>query len=129
MISKLINVLQGIGLDQTPEDLADMLWLARHLDKPDLSLEKEFPIEQEDIKQPSSKAPDLPSVKDDSNASPKANLYPHTSQTKKQIKTTSAGMEPTPFKAPAGYALPGKLAISRSLRPGCVQNRPKTKIL
>jgi hypothetical protein len=112
MISKLINVLQGIGLDQTPEDLADMLWLARHLDKPDLSLEKEFPIEQEDIKQPSSKAPDLPSVKDDSNASPKANLYPHTSQIK-----TRAGMEFNPFKAPAGYALPGKLAISRSLRP------------
>jgi len=117
MISKLINVLQGIGLDQTPEYLADMLWLARHLDKPDLSLEKKSSIEQEQNEQPCSKPPDLKPAKDISNESPKANLYPHTSQTQKKIKATSAGMESTPFKSPAGYALPGKLAISRSLRP------------
>ena len=46
MISKLINVLQGIGLKPLPEDVADMLWLARHLDEPDLSIEKETSVLQ-----------------------------------------------------------------------------------
>ena len=116
MISKLINVLQGVGLRHRPEDVADMLWLARYLDKPDLSIENDSSLGQKQTKKSRFKTPDQPSIKDDSKALPKAKLYPHTTETKEQIKT-STGMETTPFKAPAGYALPGKLAISRSFRP------------
>jgi len=116
MITKLIKVLQEIGLKPLPEDLADMLWLSRYLDKPDLSSEKDSSGEQEQTKKESeSKTPDQSTVKDNSTASTKSNLYPNTKKIRNQINTT--GMKPTPFKAAAGQALPGKLAISRSLRP------------
>jgi len=151
MISRLLNVLQEIGFSPIPEDVADMLWLARYLDKPDQSIEKGLSLAQKQMKISSVKSLDIGAVKDNSiapprentfhntietkeNIEPKANVYPDTIETKKKIKPekneslhratqtkakkeTNTGMEFIPFKTPAGNALPGKLAISRSFRP------------
>lgn len=127
MISDLIKVLQGIGLNATAEDVADMLWLAWHLDEPVISDEKFGFGEQQRQKDHEEEItletepeaihePERPIQKEDETREPRADLYPHTSESEKDFES-GPSMGGLPFRTPGGPALPGKLEISRALRP------------
>jgi WD40 repeat protein/uncharacterized protein YjbI with pentapeptide repeats len=130
MISKLMEVLGEIGIEPTAEDLADILWLAQHIDEPFPSFE-EHRFENQDNKQqplvPKDEFIELPprspfvapeiQVKEEDEKPPRTlKLYVDTPDCKKDLKS-GPGIEGIPFRTPGGSALPGKLEISRSLRP------------
>jgi formylglycine-generating enzyme required for sulfatase activity len=134
MISELIEILDGIGIEFSAEEIADVLWLARYMDEPEAEKEtKPKPkIPDSRVPKPDAEAdssiskPDVEDAeavnrrketdkhKDKDALSDRANLYPSDSAKEEQFGIGTGGLS---IRIPAGEALPGKLDIGRSLRP------------
>jgi len=117
MISKLITVLKDVGIVPTSTDLADILWLAKFLDKSDTSIDKKHKDKNQE-KVLTKKDAAKHSKNETKQSETKGKLLPKTSDhTHTQNIENKSGIEPLLFKTPTGSALPGKLLISRALRP------------
>jgi formylglycine-generating enzyme required for sulfatase activity len=137
MISDLINILKGIGIEPDAVTIADMLWLAHYMDEvfplPDKEKRKKVksPITKTessgtDISEECATAPAEPEKKDSvshihdkmeedikEKESSRVKLYPLTE--KQELTETTS--ERFPFRTPGAEALPSQLEIGRSLRP------------
>ena len=138
MTEKLAALLMHLGVQPTAEELADIIWLAGHLDKYEgefrPELEGEAPGERSD-RSKDKKSPELSDKKkkkdenepDKEKGSPLkeagsasqrmpfgGNLYLPAAWTKDASEKMSKGI---PFRSPTATALPGKLEISRAFRP------------
>jgi formylglycine-generating enzyme required for sulfatase activity len=115
MIPDLIKRLNAMGLDLTPEEIADILWLADHLEKdsadPDLaeiSRAKDSPKDRahKDSKKPA-----------DTPEPPRKSEAPGTEIYDSGFVRGTGAIAAMHVRSPGGSALPGELSISRSLRP------------
>lgn len=118
MLKQLIEVLNNSGLALSAEEIADSLWLARHLDR--------HPLPQ--IQARTEVSPSLPSIGGDgpptdsavvgkppleSSSIPSQNvpIYTH------QMQKSTPDIEGMTFHSPAAAALPGSLELARAMRP------------
>jgi formylglycine-generating enzyme required for sulfatase activity len=119
MIQSAIAILQQAGFDPTAREIAEILWLAVHLDAPENS---------------SSQSPTLPKHKPEKSNESKT-LDPETTEespeVSSEISEPSAGAylpssgsskstesrEAIPIKLPAAIAIRNSLALGRALRP------------
>jgi len=122
MLPRLVEALQGIGLNATPEDIADILWLASFIDPPIASDRKEempeSPSQGLTTNYPSLSTPSAPSTSPSTVESPiptnrRMALHTYSNKGANQ-KSNFLGMR---FRAPAATPLPGRLEIGRALRP------------
>ncbi|MCP4107443.1 MAG: hypothetical protein GY749_18175, partial [Desulfobacteraceae bacterium] len=113
MKTDLIKTLNNIGLDLTGQEIADILWLAPHLDKPALQENKEpeqkqtepdASIPKSDFEQPEFQDKDT----EPSPEQPRAEVFQPEPETK---ELTGPGIGGIPFRSPAAPALPGELSI------------------
>jgi formylglycine-generating enzyme required for sulfatase activity len=126
-VASLSAVLKQAQFDLDGEEIADLLWLAAHMGKVEITNSNELPT-QENQKNPKStnsenlnKSSDIsletiPPVDIPRESEPSAfvNLPVNETQSPKKSQTTSGSM---PFKAPAAPALRNPLALARALRP------------
>jgi len=113
MIEKLIQILNNIGLKPTAEEIADILWLASHLDAPQASeTANAEAVSKPDICK--SECKDKSGSPTSEPESAKTGVYASEFQ-KKEI--SNAGKGGLHIRIPGGLALPGQLAIERALRP------------
>jgi len=113
MIEKLIQILNNIGLKPTAEEIADILWLASHLDAPQASeTANAEAVSKPDICK--SECKDKSGSPTSEPESAKTGVYASEFQ-KKEI--SNAGKGGLHIRIPGGFALPGQLAIERALRP------------
>jgi formylglycine-generating enzyme required for sulfatase activity len=115
MITDLIKRLNAVGLDLTPTEIADILWLADHFEKdsadPDLaeiSRAKDSPKDR--VPKDSQKPADTPEP-------PRKSEAPGTEIYDSGFVGSTGAIPAMPVRSPGGAALPGELSISRSLRP------------
>jgi len=124
MIKDLIQILKGVGFDPRPEEVADILWLASHLDA---SKSSEKMAETEPLQKPLKSDADMAGSnageqedQDKRNgrhsqaAKARAEVYPAEPEGKELAGPGDSGL---PFRSPAAMALPGQLAIGKALRP------------
>lgn len=120
MISSFIEILHGIGLELMAEEIADVLWLASHLDEPPARKEETIfqapvqePPKEESIAPPLLQLSQSPGSRQERKTKPSETaLYPRKSK-----GTGSSGIGGLAFRSPGGTALPGKLLIGRAFRP------------
>ncbi|MCA9331270.1 hypothetical protein KC957_04405, partial [Candidatus Saccharibacteria bacterium] len=141
MIQAFIRAFQTGGLDLTAEEIADTLWLAAYIDTSAPTLLDNMA----DARNHQSSFPDLPSappladVGETINTTPLAqnrNTAPFSAQTEVHLpplepnkRSEAAGIRSLPFRTPAATALPGKLALTRSLRPLLRRVPSRTKMV
>ncbi len=119
MIAELIKTFNNIGLKLTSEEIADILWLAEHLEKPETRPSQERQKSDSDSLPPARRTPDFPQKHDgrgessDKEKEPETGIHPSGSG-EKAVGTGTGGI---PIRSPGGSALPGELSISRALRP------------
>ncbi len=115
MIEQAIAILQQAGFDFTARELAEIIWLAVHIEKPEapqqLTVSKpEPPRTERSQTQQTSESPSLPQVRE-----PRAEVYRPTSVPKPT--ETPESRQAIPIKVPAAVALRNALALGRALRP------------
>jgi formylglycine-generating enzyme required for sulfatase activity len=119
MIEQAIALLKNAGFDLTAREIAEMIWLAVHMD------ESEQPKHPSTVPQQKSPSTDqtvtpLPEPQDTTSISPQP---PEPSVQVYLPSPASRGSKPTktqdgvPIKVPAAIALRNSLALGRSLRP------------
>ena len=135
MIDTFATFLGRIGFEPTAEELADMLWLASHLDKPEPAppppeeklrrspdvrpeLDERKKRTEEDAKKEEKQEEDKPLPPPEPVPPPPPKpvgrgLYLPS----KQSVDAGSGTGGVPFRSPGTAALPGSLEISRALRP------------
>ena len=128
MVEEAIAILQQAGFDLTAREIAEIFWLAVHLDESiDQSEEPQQPlpqqpsqsstVSQDQSPQPPNQSPDIQADTQESPlpevTKPGADVYPPSS---KPRKTKQSG-EAIPIKVPAAVALRNSLALGRALRP------------
>lgn len=129
MIQAIIQAFQQGGLDWTDAEIADAVWLASYIDLPStqnfVSNQYLRNLRANDSVRESIWQPTQPSKIESDNA-PKAEVVAkpnqptaeiHLPQPKFEANEYIGGVRSVAFQAPATTALPGKLAIARSLRP------------
>ena len=127
MMTRFVEVLQNIGLEPTAEEIADILWLASHLDKPaqetgEGSLATSPSLSQTAATGPQpapAEAQSPPQQTDTTKAATQteANGTKVYSPHVQKSQTTNTGFGGLAFRRPAASALPGALALGRALRP------------
>ncbi len=124
MIERAIAILQQAGFDFTGRELAEIIWLAVHIEEPEELKERspqlpvstptvselEPPRTEQTQNQTISEVRSLPQV-----PQPLADVY-LPSSVPKPAKTTET-QEVIPIKVPAAIALRNTLALARALRP------------
>lgn len=133
MIQQFVEILKSIGLDPRPEEVADILWLAGFLDEASnrsidardrksraRSQRFQKPIEgrKTEQKKIDLQKDEIVTEEKQTGSSYKADrgrgeLY----LPRRDGKAISSGTGGLPFRSPTASALPGILAIGRSLRP------------
>lgn len=129
MIRKLLDVLAGTGLELTPEELAEVLWLAERLPVPRRRKEAPAPAAASPVPTPPPTPPPtarpvLPegawtAAGTPATTTPVLGPPAETSLYPRQAATVGPeGSAPSSdFPTPAGHALPGALRLGRALRP------------
>ncbi|NES86289.1 MAG: formylglycine-generating enzyme family protein, partial [Moorea sp. SIO2B7] len=144
MIEEAIAILQQAGFDLTAREIAEIFWLAIHLDQPiDQSEEPEQPLPQQPsqsstVSQEQSQQPQQQSqastVSQEQSQQPRnqtPNIQPDTKKSPPKAKKPGADVylpfskpnktkesrEAIPIKVPAAVALRNSLALGRALRP------------
>ncbi|NEO37146.1 MAG: CHAT domain-containing protein [Moorea sp. SIOASIH] len=145
MVGKAIAILQQAGFDLTAREIAEILWLAVHLDQPiDQSEEPQQPLPQQPsqsstVSQNQSQQPQQPSqsstVSQDQSQQPpnqtpdiqadtQESSFPEVTEPGADVyppsskpKKTKESREAIPIKVPAAVALRNSLALGRALRP------------
>jgi Caspase domain len=134
MLAQLLALLNKLNLASTSEEVADILWLAAHLDAPVRS--RSPAVHPHQMSAPTAapstvpparfERPGLPEQRRSSTAlvssstssahvePAQADLYPIQAM---DTHPSEARMGAQPFRSPAAFALPGALEISRALRP------------
>jgi hypothetical protein len=119
VINKFISALRKVGIDPTPEEVADALWYAAQKPFPISTWEKDLqetqPLVQESDKSTESttKSTEKTLIQEEYSNSlhgKSLTLYPSTGTKNNQ----TGGI---PFCTPSGSALPGALKLTRMLRP------------
>ncbi|WP_293059153.1 MULTISPECIES: SAV_2336 N-terminal domain-related protein [unclassified Moorena] len=116
MLEEAIAILQQAGFDLTAREIAEIFWLAVHLDE---SIDESEPstLSKDQSQQPPNKNPDIqPDPKKSSSPGvkkPGADVSLRSSKPKK----TKESREAIPIKVPAAVALRNTLALGRALRP------------
>ncbi|NEO01218.1 MAG: formylglycine-generating enzyme family protein, partial [Moorea sp. SIO3I7] len=141
MLEEAIAILQQAGFDLTAREIAEIFWLAVHLDQPiDQSEEAQQPlpqqrsqsstvsqdkspqpqqrsqsstVSQDQSQQPPNQTPDIQESSLPEVTEPGADVYPPSSKP----KNTKESGEAIPIKVPAAVALRNSLALGRALRP------------
>ena len=114
MIKDLINILNNIGLQLTAEEIADILWLAQHIDKPESSgTANAKAVLKPDSGKSECQDKSAGSAKSE-RESARTGVYPIESEGNEII---SSGMGGLSIRIPGASALPGQMAIERALRP------------
>ncbi|RCJ23846.1 hypothetical protein A6770_28940 [Nostoc minutum NIES-26] len=121
MIERVIAILQKAGFDLTAREVAEILWLAVHMEEskqPQQKLQKLTPSKPEPARpdQPQSPAPEIVETPSPS-ATPKVTSEVSLSPSQKKITKNLEIPETIPIKIPAAPALRNSLALARSLRP------------
>ncbi|OLT58620.1 formylglycine-generating enzyme family protein [Moorena bouillonii] len=145
MLEEAIAILQKAGFDLTAREIAEIFWLAVHLDQPiDQSEEPQQPLPQEpsqsstvsqDQSQQPQKRSQSSTVSQDQSPQPPnqtPDIQPDTQElplpevtepgadvglASSKPKKTKASGEAIPIKVPAAVALRNSLALGRALRP------------
>ena len=114
MVEEAIAILQQAGFDLTAREIAEIFWLAVHLDE---SIQESEPstLSQDQSQKAPNKNSDIQADTHKSSPEKKrgADLYQPSSQPKK-IKESG---EAIPIKVPAALALRNSLALGRAFRP------------
>lgn len=130
--SKFIKTLRGAGLNPSATEIADALWLAEHLPShtPDIPLPEDEDKQDPGQPTPPTPSPDTPPTpsppetpkpppqsehEHPMHQQPHADIY-HQSGERRTRAAMPRGAA-LPIKSPAATALPGRLDISRALRP------------
>ncbi|WP_293066178.1 MULTISPECIES: tetratricopeptide repeat-containing protein [unclassified Moorena] len=119
MLQEAIAILQQAGFDLTAREIAEIFWLAVHLDQPIDESEEPQPqlqastVSQEELQQPPNPTPDISEESSPEDTEPPAEVDLASSKPK---KTKESG-EAIPIKVPAAVALRNTLALGRALRP------------
>ncbi|NEQ82986.1 MAG: formylglycine-generating enzyme family protein, partial [Moorea sp. SIO2I5] len=116
MVEKAIAILQQAGFDLTAREIAEILWLAVHLDE---SIDESEPstLSQDQSQQPPNQTPDIqPDTQESSSPGVKKPGADVGFPSSKPKKTKESG-EAIPIKVPAAVALRNSLALGRALRP------------
>jgi len=127
MISNLLNVLHDIGLEMNAKEVAEVLWLASHIEQ---SIQLEKPTQLDDRALPrEDNASSNPSLSDWKALSEQNNSKLTPPPISTQLPASSIhlpqegfeggdnGQRGLQFRSPAASALPGALDIARALRP------------
>jgi len=111
MIEKFIKTLKNAGLTKlTPEEIADILWLAEHLEQ------EERDADSGDLPGNDTREPEPPQKQAVSPEPPAETEMPGTGVYRPESESES-GMGGIPFRSPGTPALPGELSVARSFRP------------
>ncbi|MBD2215136.1 SUMF1/EgtB/PvdO family nonheme iron enzyme [Nostoc linckia FACHB-104] len=128
MIERAIAILQQAGYDLTARELADIFWLAVHIEQSSAPLPQKIPELSTPLPAPK---PDTPNKHVDTFKS-KVTETPETPETRRtqeptapvvlpppptQKPSTKENAEAIPIKIPAAAALRNSLALGRALRP------------
>lgn len=113
MIGQAIAILQQAGFDPTAREMAEIIWLAVHID-----VSEQSPVSEKERPLPDSPKTQAPENSESPITQPperRAEVYlpsPGLRQT-----TATESREAIPIKVPAAVALRNSLALGRSLRP------------
>lgn len=116
MIEKFIEVLEGVGLEPTAEEIADYLWLANHLHSNANEIIHSDPKKVETPQSTSIEERDSEAEQEYEPLEQEGTAEVH-SETQAISEFEQGSSRGIPIRVPAGPALPGTLAISRAFRP------------
>ncbi|MBW4508169.1 MAG: hypothetical protein KME64_16890 [Scytonematopsis contorta HA4267-MV1] len=119
MIQRAIAIHQQAGFGPTAREIAEILWLAVHLDAPEKAPSQSLTLpKQKPEKSNESETPD-PETKEENpelsfeSSEPSAGAYLPSSGSSKSVESREA----IPIKLPAAVAIRNSLALGRALRP------------
>src|SRR4051812_36343450 len=110
---RFVDTLNDINLEPTAEEIADILWLAQHVQissDSDINSQIITEHEQKDL------AESIQSEKEKSSSPTESAGGVHLLNSD-QEQSQEDGTGSLIYRTPAGVALPGRLEIARSLRP------------
>jgi formylglycine-generating enzyme required for sulfatase activity len=114
MIEQTIAILQQAGFDLTARELAEIIWLAVHLDASEQPQPQPATNKQPVTNQPPTTNNQPPTTNNQPREN-SADIYLPSSV--KHLTTATESREAIPIKVPAAVALRNSLALGRSLRP------------
>ncbi|MGH7999565.1 MAG: hypothetical protein ACREPR_09095, partial [Brasilonema sp.] len=118
MIERAIAILQQAGFDLTARELAEMIWLAVHIEESEQSQQRsqQFTVSKPEpprTNQPQIQTPEIPELAPQV-TEPRAEVYLPSSVPSSAKSPESR--EAIPIKVPAAVALRNSLALARALR-------------
>ncbi|NEO47492.1 MAG: hypothetical protein F6K55_26565, partial [Moorea sp. SIO4A3] len=116
MLEKAIAILQQAGFDLTAREIAEIFWLAVHLDE-SIQESESSTLSQDQSQQPPNKTPDIQLDTQESSLPEDTEPGADVDRPSSKPKKTKASGEAIPIKVPAAVALRNSLALGRALRP------------
>ncbi|RIL11833.1 hypothetical protein DCC79_03555, partial [bacterium] len=125
MNARLVGILRGLGRDPDRDEVADLLWLAAHIDAPAVSADAGEGRATPQPAEPSADTPAgaadvLPAVDSATDLAQAPGLDPDARDIHLPASgdaAPGAAVAGLPFRSPAARALPAPLDVARALRP------------